>query len=115
VNEGDAAGIGNLETAVELADRLNLPQVAWRAMNNLGTVLVDLRGDVERATELATEGLRRAERHGDRLQITWFHAILARDLVCLGRFDEALRVADLMLREVREMRHYTESIPYELG
>jgi tetratricopeptide (TPR) repeat protein len=85
-----------IEAGLELADRLNVPQVSWRAINNLSVTLVNAEGNVERATEMVEEGLRRAERLGDQTQITWFHAILAENRFWLGDLDEALRLVDLV-------------------
>ena len=41
-----------MEAAVEIADRLSRPEVAWRALNNLGVSLVNQLGDVRRSTEI---------------------------------------------------------------
>jgi class 3 adenylate cyclase/tetratricopeptide (TPR) repeat protein len=110
----DADGVADLRAALELADRLDLPQVAWRAINNLAIALVDDHGEVQVATELLRDGLRRAERVGDRLQITWFEAILAQQEYWLGHLDAALEHAERVIHDVQTSSHYHEGTAYGL-
>jgi tetratricopeptide (TPR) repeat protein len=85
------------EEGLELALHLNLAQVSWRAINNLSVAVLIAEGDAEGAAKLCEDGLRRAERLGVRAQVGWFQGFLAIALFHLGRFDEALRFAELTL------------------
>jgi tetratricopeptide (TPR) repeat protein len=95
---GDLAGSSSLaEEALELADQLNLPQVSFRAINNLSVTVLVGEGDAERAVRLLEDGLRRSERLGVPGQIAWFQGFLALARYALGSFDDALRFAELAL------------------
>jgi tetratricopeptide (TPR) repeat protein len=99
-----AASRAIAEEGLALADRLNLPQVSWRAINNLSITVFVGEGDSAGATRLSEEGLRRAERLGVVTQTAWFQGYLAITNFFLGRFDEALRFAELALEVERHYR-----------
>src|SRR5947207_4417581 len=63
-NSGDPEGRSPIEEGLQIADRLNLPQVSFRAINNLSVSLVNDAGRLDRSSELVEDGLRRCERLG---------------------------------------------------
>jgi class 3 adenylate cyclase/tetratricopeptide (TPR) repeat protein len=108
---GDPSGSRAIaEEALALADRLNLPEVSWRAINNLSITVLIGEGDVERAARLGEDGLRRAERLGVSAQIAWFHGFLTLARFWLGDFDDALRFAELALSA--DQHHYRTTDSY---
>jgi class 3 adenylate cyclase/tetratricopeptide (TPR) repeat protein len=111
---GVSEGADDLETALEVADRMNFAHVAFRAINNLAVSLRHDRGEPERAAKIAQDGLRRAERVGDRVQITWFRGILTHDEFYLGRIDEALRLAQLVLEDIDATPHYQRHVAHQV-
>ena len=96
-NSGDPEGRSPIEEGLQIADRLNLPQVSFRAINNLSVSLVNDEGRLDRSSELVEDGLRRCERLGDRPQLIWFQSILAANRFWLGDFDDALRLVELVI------------------
>jgi class 3 adenylate cyclase/tetratricopeptide (TPR) repeat protein len=105
---------GDLEAALELADRVNLPRVAFRAINNLGVILAQQRGDIVGSNELFEEGMRRAARLGDRAQLGWFHHSIAFNMFWLGRFDDVLQHVDAILADDPRLRGYGERAAHGL-
>jgi class 3 adenylate cyclase len=101
-NLGDLGGVADLERAIELALASN-NSVAARAYNNLAVVLSD-RGDTERATELWREGLRVADRLGNRLIGRFIEGQLFWVAFEAGRWDEALTGADAFIAACRAGR-----------
>jgi hypothetical protein len=95
-SRGDMTGVEDLERAIALtAGRLT--PTAWRANNNLSSVLTHRLGEVERSQRLLEDGLRIAERIGDAAQSIWFHGNLAIGTHHLGDLDETVRLADSVI------------------
>jgi class 3 adenylate cyclase/tetratricopeptide (TPR) repeat protein len=109
-----SGGADDLESALDVADRMNFQHVAFRAINNLAAYLRQDRGEPGHAAKIAQDGLRRAERLGDSVQITWFRGILTEDEFELGRIDEALRHAQLVVEGVDAMPHYLQHVAYQV-
>jgi tetratricopeptide (TPR) repeat protein len=105
---GDAAGIEDLERALELALAANDPEAA-RVYNNLASRHSDL-GDLARATELWLEGKRVAERFGNTMVRRFIEGQLFWRDYEDGRWDESLRAADAFIAECEAgSPHYLES------
>ncbi len=75
-----STGYAELERALEIATEANSPQVS-NILNNFG-VITSTGGDVERADELYREGLRAAERMGDRDNVRF----MSGNLLWIGYF-----------------------------
>jgi len=100
INLGDADGIADVEAAVELAKRINSPELA-RALNNL-SVVVGARGENRRAMELTREALAVARELGNkpvehfvRGTLPWFDYVD-------GNWDAALRDLTELLSEAEQ-------------
>jgi class 3 adenylate cyclase/tetratricopeptide (TPR) repeat protein len=98
VETGDLAGIADLERSLEIALAANSSE-SVRSYLNLGSTLASL-GDLQRAFELYATGRRTAERFGDAVGIRWFAAERIYEHYWRGEWDEAVAVADELLREV---------------
>ncbi len=82
-----------LRHALDVALEHDLGQAAFRAYNNLAVVL-ESQDRFTESVELIQQALALARRVGDRLQeLTWLMGGIV-DLVSLGRWDEALAVAE---------------------
>jgi tetratricopeptide (TPR) repeat protein len=92
-NAGDLTGIDDLEHAIALAAGRAF-RAAWRGYNNLAVAATHRLGDIPRAYRYSEEGLRVAERFGDRTQIVWFRGQFVYSMYELGEFDEAIGNAD---------------------
>lgn len=103
-----AAGIADLERAIETAARANNPDAA-RAYNNLAASLSE-RGELERAEALLEEGLRVADRLGNATIARFMRMVLSVVRYYRGRWEEALRGADELIAECEAgSPHYLES------
>ena len=107
--KGDHGGIADLERAIALAVERNLPE-SVEAYVNLGSCLVEL-GDLAAGFARHAEGRQAAERFG----ITGWSRHLRAELVVehylLGRWDEAVRLADEFIAESEAgSRHYMEPV-----
>ena len=92
---GDARGVQDLQVALELVGQRGT--VAGRAMTNLGWAY-NVTGDLRRSNLLTVEAIELAEREGD-VQGAWFtRTNLVDSEHVLGRWDEALRLVDLLRR-----------------
>jgi class 3 adenylate cyclase/tetratricopeptide (TPR) repeat protein len=98
VSLGDLDGVGDVERSVELARSINSPE-AVRGLNNMAVVLLDS-GDRRRACELLAEAVREGERIGGAATLRHSKGVLAWLLWAVGEWDEALRRAEEILREV---------------
>jgi len=93
VSLGDFDGIDDIDAALRLVGRRGF--VAGRAMTNLGWAY-DVVGDLSRAYTVTIEAIELAEREGD-IQTVWFSRFnLANTAHQLGRWDETLRLVDLV-------------------
>jgi class 3 adenylate cyclase/tetratricopeptide (TPR) repeat protein len=109
---GDERAIDELREALQYADTANASAAAFRAINNLAVGLRQGLGDIDGARRLAEDGLRRAERVGDRGQIIWFYGILADDEFWLGHLDRALALAEAVLEHGPE--HYQAQVAHQV-
>jgi class 3 adenylate cyclase/tetratricopeptide (TPR) repeat protein len=89
---GDLDGIGDIERSLALALEIN----SWRAGRgyiNLGSELLTA-GEVASAEAAFREGLRFAERLGNRLSLRWIRGNLVECTFHLGLWDESLDLAE---------------------
>ena len=108
VSFGDAAGVGDLESALELADGINSPEVA-RVMNNLASALSAL-GETQRAGQLWREGLTRAQELGNTSVARFIRGNVAYLDFAEGHWDQAAASADEFIAEAESGRgHPLES------
>ena len=109
-----SAGRAELERALEIATEANSPQVA-NILNNLGVMASDS-GDIARAEELYREGLRAAERVGDRDNVRFMRGNLLYMSFFQGRWDEFVaRCRPLHCRVRAVPPHLGESCPFASG
>jgi hypothetical protein len=106
-NRLDFVGSTELEQALAIASEANSPQVP-NILNNLG-VFASMSGDVARAGELYAEGLRAAERTGDRDIARFMRANLLFTSYFLGAWDQLLEDADGFIAECEVSPHYMEA------
>ena len=105
---GDVTGSTvDLERAFELALAASSPQAASIANSLAGAAVFSL--DLRRMAHLFDEGLLIAERLGDGSRIRWLRGQQVFGTLALGRWDEALRVADEFIAECEAgSPHYLE-------
>jgi tetratricopeptide (TPR) repeat protein len=97
---------GALRQAIVLAEQHDLPPVSLRARFNLGAV--ELESDrLEEAVDVVQEGLRIARERGDRQSERAMLSQLVTPLVALGRWDEAMIVAEPLLSGARDANAVT--------
>ena len=109
-----SAGRAELERALEIATEANSPQVA-NILNNLGVMASDS-GDIARAEELYRDGLRAAERIGDRDNVRFMRGNLLYMSFFRGRWDELARGCRPLHCRVRAVPpHAGESCPFASG
>jgi tetratricopeptide (TPR) repeat protein len=108
LSAGDVGGMPEIEESVEIAERANLPWHIARGNVNLGVSLFYL-GDVRAAYEVHRRNLENAERFALDGAIVWNRGEVALDLCLLGRWDEALAIADPDLLRMESAPHYLES------
>jgi class 3 adenylate cyclase/tetratricopeptide (TPR) repeat protein len=107
VNVGDRTGVADVEASVEIARRLNSPEVV-RCLNNLAYVL-GLVDEPKRQREAHEEAERAAERFGLAGMARFLRSGTAWHHFGRGEWDEALRQADALLAEVEAgSPHYLE-------
>jgi len=97
VSFGDAAGVGDLESALELADGINSPEVA-RVMNNLASALSTL-GETERPRQLWREGLKRAQELGNTSVARFIRGVIPYLDFADGKWDQAVVSVDELIAE----------------
>jgi predicted ATPase/class 3 adenylate cyclase len=104
---GDLGGRLDLERAIEIAERINSPEVI-RGYNNLATTHAAL-GDLMRAFELYALATRAAERFGRIRALRWLEAERMDEFYWRGRWDEALMLADQFVEQAeRGLLHHSE-------
>ena len=103
---GDATGTRDVERALELAQKANSPQAGTIANN----VAVDafLRLDLRATSSLFDEGLSIAMRFGDMSGVRWLRGQQARMRHIMGRWDEALSLANEFIASCEAAPHYLE-------
>jgi class 3 adenylate cyclase/tetratricopeptide (TPR) repeat protein len=107
VFKGDTGGIADLEQAIALAVERNLPESA-EAYVNLGASLIEL-GDLPAGLARQAEGRQAAERFGIAGWARHLRAELVVEHYLLGRWDQAVRLADEFIAESEAgARHYME-------
>ena len=108
VSLGDADGIGDLEAAVELTRALSAFAPLHAATNNLADALFTV-GKVSEAVSTYEELLESIERFGRDTDKRWARASMASLWACVGRWDDALRLADGYIAEIDAgSPHYLE-------
>jgi tetratricopeptide (TPR) repeat protein len=100
------SGDAELTQALELGRAVNSPLVST-VLNNLG-VEASQRGDIPRAGELYHEGLRAAERVGDRDSARFMRGNLLFTGFFTGRWDKMVADADQFIAECESSPHYQE-------
>ena len=103
---GDPGWEGDLERSLALGLELKSAR-ALRAYINLGSTLAENAGDMVRAEAVTRDGLEFAERLGLGLSIRWFHGNLADGTFILGKWEEALQLAELELADPEP--HYQQA------
>ena len=103
---GEPDPIADLERSLALALELKTSR-ALRAYINLGSTLADRFGDVARGAAVTREGLEFAKRLGLGLGIRWLHGNLADGAFILGKWEEALRLAETELADPEP--HYQQA------
>jgi predicted ATPase/class 3 adenylate cyclase len=113
VFSGDGGGIEELERSVELARSVNSPELT-RALNNLGVIYLDVRGELERSYELRAAAVATAERFGDTPTSSFARAFLILYDFLRGNWDEYVDAAEAQLAESERFgRRYQD--PYLVG
>jgi class 3 adenylate cyclase/tetratricopeptide (TPR) repeat protein len=97
LNDGDAAGIGDLERAVAIAVRVNSPDAAL-LFGNMATAATAL-GDLPRAFELQASATQVAERFGLAGDLRWLRAEHTFQDYWQGNWDAALDGVQRLLAE----------------
>ena len=107
-NGGDIAGaIAEIERGIDIALAINSPAAA-RAYNNL-SAFTWMSGQTERALEIREGSIRVAERFGDPINGRFARSTLPLHTYLLGRWDEAVQVADEVIADSERDPHYGES------
>jgi class 3 adenylate cyclase/tetratricopeptide (TPR) repeat protein len=96
---GDTTGRRDLERAVEVGRLANSPMVAG-ALNNL-TVFLDT-VDMQYVDELNRQAQREAERFGDATLLRFLRGNSIASLWILGKWDEAMSIADDFIAECEQ-------------
>jgi class 3 adenylate cyclase len=108
VQLGDLGGLADFERGIELAVEAGSPEAVSGTINLADTVM-DL-GEPSRAVELRELARSAAERLGDARSLRWLRAERSGELYWLGRWDEALELADAFVAEsAGGSRHYMEA------
>ena len=108
VNDGDLAGLAEIEESLAIHTRINSLE-AVRAHINLASVLADL-GEIRRAAELHAAGLELARTFGLASGVQMLTSEWVGDDYLLGRWDEALARADEFIAECEHSPHFMENL-----
>ncbi len=100
---GDVRGIKEIERGVEIARRIGSPLLA-RGLINLAVSQVGY--DARRALELHEDAGRAAERMGQAFHRNYVRGSRGAYLWFVGRWDEALAIAESFIAEAAETPHY---------
>jgi hypothetical protein len=99
VNLGDPEGLALVERSVDLAREAGALGLLAQALNGLSVVRIEL-GDLRASSRARTEAEELARRTGSAADVRWYEGVLTEDHYRLGRWDEALALADAFLAEV---------------
>jgi tetratricopeptide (TPR) repeat protein len=111
---GDWAGLDDLELSLVLAIELNLPEAINRAYSNLAGTLLEC-GELDRALASQEEAAAVASRFGLVGAGRWIRGERPELVFLLGRWDEALAMADDFLAEVEAgSPHYSAAGVYPI-
>ena len=108
INDGDLAGLAELEESLAIQTRINSLE-AVRSYINLASVFVDL-GEIRRAAELHAAGLELARTFGLAAGVQMLTSERVGDDYFLGRWDEALANADQFIAECEHAPHFMETV-----
>ncbi len=109
IHRGDLGGIADVESSIEIAERLNAAVLIIRGYKNLGSTLAEL-GELGRATELERRGADAARRFGVEFQLLWFETELAVLAYWEGEWDSAEQTFARLDRWVADVGpHYMEA------
>jgi class 3 adenylate cyclase/tetratricopeptide (TPR) repeat protein len=107
-DDSDTSAVDDLERSVTLARRAGAPDALGRSLNNLASIRMMLIG-LEGVQEIFDEALETSERFGVESGVRWHRGGRPALLYLLGRWDDAVRVADEFLAEVEAgATHYQE-------
>ena len=105
---GDSTGRKDVERALELAQQSNSPQSGSIANNVAVAAFLEL--DMRGTASLFDQGLSIATRFGDASGARWLRGQQARMLFTLGRWDDAMTLADDFIAECEDgSPHYLEA------
>ncbi len=107
-NAGDfSAGMADIERSIEIALAVNSPEAA-RGYNNLAAMTSRM-GDIRRALHFRQESVGLAEQFGDRPLYRYARSVVCWHVYSLGRWDEAMELADELVAESELKPDYAES------
>ena len=107
VMSGQMGGRDDIERAIEIASRLNSPELI-RGYNNLATTHASL-GNLGRAFELYALATEAAERFGHVRALRWLEAERMNELYWRGQWDESLSLADEFVAQAESgLPHHRE-------
>jgi tetratricopeptide (TPR) repeat protein len=106
-----SSGRPELEEAFAIGLAANSP-VAATTLNNLG-VLATWEGNFRKSYEIYPEAAKLAERFGDRDSMRFLRGNWAFAAYVVGRWDEAVDLADRFIAECASSPHYAEGIARE--
>ena len=104
---GDDGGLVDLEQSVAIAVAINSPE-STRSYGNLASLLADL-GQLERSSEMVSQGLKLAERFGLWEPIRWLTADAAWPLYFRGQWREAFQQLDELIADFEETEFWMEA------
>ena len=108
-HRGDRGGLADLESSLEIAERLNAADGIIRGYKNLASTLAEI-GELGRATELEQRGVDAARRFGADFQLMWFETELAILGYWSGEWDASQRMFARLERWVTDVGpHYMEA------
>jgi tetratricopeptide (TPR) repeat protein len=108
LGSGDRGGFDDLERSIEIADAINSVESA-RAFGNMGSSLLELYGQLERAFAMLDEARRRAERFGLDDWLMWLRGMSLWQPYFAGRWDEAFSGLDALIESFREHPFWIET------
>ncbi|MGZ4287310.1 MAG: hypothetical protein ACXVW5_24275, partial [Solirubrobacteraceae bacterium] len=108
-HNGDLGGLADVESSVEIAERLNSAEAIIRGYKNLGSTLAEL-GELSRAVDLQQRGAEAARRFGQDFQLRWFETEVAINNYWTGDWDSALEAFARLDEWVAQVGpHYMEA------
>jgi DNA-binding SARP family transcriptional activator len=109
VNLGDPGGIADLERCIALAEAAGSSSaIAWR--NNLAFCFA-LLGDLRRCFAVRAAAMEAAEQFSSGLRLRWLEIERAVECYSIGRWDQAVRIADALAPDGDDgAPHYMKAI-----